>query len=150
MRYSITCILLFLTTVLSAQLNPVKWTTNFKKLGNNKLEITFNAKVDAGWSVYSQFLEGDDGPQPTTVFFEPNQDAVEIIKNKESTSNPANRQEGMDKVFKTSLIKYKKDYTIKMRIKYQALPVKGFLEFMCCDGTRCLPPKAVDFAYPAE
>jgi len=50
--------------------NLIQWTTTFKDLGDHKLEITFDASIKENWSVYSQFLDSEDGPIPISINFE--------------------------------------------------------------------------------
>ena len=52
--------------------NPVNWEFNTKNLGENSYELIFEAELDDGWSIYSQFVE-EGGPIPTTFEFEENE-----------------------------------------------------------------------------
>ena len=68
-------ILFFVLSHLSAIgqiLDPVKWTFTQNKISENLVELEFNAKIDSGWHLYSQYTGqyyGDDGPVPTSFTF---------------------------------------------------------------------------------
>jgi len=131
---------------LSAQIfNPVKWTHEAKSLGNDEFELVFTAKIDDGWSIYSQYLESDDGPVKTSFEYDQGEHFVLQGKNEES----GGRKEAYDAVFDMQLIKFKKNgvFTQKIKVNDYSKPITGFLEYMTCDDTKCLPPKAVDFEF---
>jgi thioredoxin-related protein len=137
-------ILITINTQVQAH-NPVQWTTTFKDLGDYKLEITFDASIKEDWYVYSQLLESEDGPIPISINFEV--PGVTILSNKETTSSPDNRIDGLDPLFEMNLTKFKKDLKITLEISYTKLPIKGYLEYMTGDPTRLFPPYDIDFAY---
>ena len=47
-----------------------------------------------------------------------------------------------------NLIKYSKkaEFTQRVKVKNSSEPISGFLTYMTCDETSCLPPKDVDFS----
>ena len=47
--------------------DPVQWTQSYKKLNGQEYELIFKARIDEGWTIYSQELVGD-GPIPTSFF----------------------------------------------------------------------------------
>ena len=59
MRYLIACLsFLILGTSLNAQiLKPVKWSFSQNHVEGNEFDLIFTAKIDDGWTIYSQFLE---------------------------------------------------------------------------------------------
>lgn len=127
---------------------PVNWVINFTKVSDNEVDLVATATIAEGWYVYAQKLESADGPIPTSINFNEGISATEV-SNVESTSVPANKIEGMDEVFKMKVTKYKHDFTITQRIKVQdpSKGVSGYLEFMTCDATKCMPPTGVDFMF---
>ncbi|HPB53448.1 MAG TPA: hypothetical protein PLR22_07215, partial [Saprospiraceae bacterium] len=58
--------------------DPVKWTSSFKQIGDDEYELTWTAKIDNGWSIYSQYIDPNVGPNPTSVVFD-NKKAIELI-----------------------------------------------------------------------
>lgn len=144
--------LLILTTfIFSLQssftqiLDPVKWEFASKRVGDNEFDLIYTAKIQDGWYLYSQYLEGDDGPIPTSFYYE-SENFKKVGKNEESKEN---RKEGHDPMFDMNIVKYSKKATFTQRVKLTdaSQPVMGYLEFMTCDDTRCLPPKEVDFSF---
>lgn len=130
-------------------LEPVKWSFSSEKVGENEYDLIFTATIDDGWTVYSQFTNPDDGPVPTEVFYE--SEGFEIIGKSEESGH---KKEGMDPLFGVKVVKFlgDEDYTIRQRIKLEEGigTVSGFLSFMCCDDTKCLPPTDVDFSFSLE
>ncbi|MBK7232337.1 MAG: hypothetical protein IPH93_08740 [Saprospiraceae bacterium] len=51
-------------------LDPVKWTTEVKDLGNQEYELIFKAKLDPKWAIYSQKSD-PDAATPTEISFKP-------------------------------------------------------------------------------
>lgn len=137
---------------LWAQDNPVNYSWEAKPLGNNEYEIIFKAKIKDGWYTYSQFLESMDGPIPTSVNFESNNEE-KVGKPTEKTSKADYKVAGFDEMFDMNITKYKHDLTITQKIKAKdpKKAVSGYLEFMTCDNTRCMPPASVEFSFvPAD
>lgn len=123
------------------QLNPVKWGQEVLKISENEYDLVFTATVDNGWYVYSQYLEGDDGPIPTSFNFDSN-DQIEFIgKVKEF----GNKKEGYDEMFEMNLIKFggKTTFTQRVKTTNPSAKISGYLEYMTCDNERCLPPMEV-------
>lgn len=127
-------------------LEPVKWTMEQKHVSGDEFELIFTAKIEDGWKVYSQYLESDDGPIRTSFNFDKG-DHFELVGKTEEAK--ANRKKVFDEVFKMNLITFKKEgvFTQKVKVKDYAKPIVGYLEFMCCDATRCLPPSELDFDF---
>ena len=91
--------------------------------------------------------KSDDGPVATAFYFDPG--AFEAIgKVKEA----GDKKEGFDKVFEMNLTKFYKKaiFTQRVKVTDYSQPIIGYLEFMTCDDSRCLPPKEVDFEFTLE
>ena len=131
---------------LQAQ-NPVSWSFSAKHVQGDEYDLMFTANIKTGWHVYSMYLESQDGPVATAVTVETNHKLVG--KATESVSKTENKKTGHDATFDMVLTKYKHDFTITQRVKCPNLKmqVKGYLTFMTCDNTQCLPPTDVDFAF---
>ena len=154
MRILFSTLFLYCLTSFSlwAQDSPVNYTWEAKSLGGNEYELVFKAKIKDGWYTYSQHLESEDGPIPTSVNFESNNE-TKVGKSTEETSKTANKVSGFDEMFDMNITKYKKDLLIKQKIKVTDAnkAVSGYLEYMTCDDTRCMPPTAVEFSFvPAK
>ena len=130
-------------------LAPVSWEINFKKISDTEVDLVATATIAEGWYVYSQTLESDDGPVKTSLNYEDSSQIVAWGPNEESASKAAYKLQSMDEVFEMKLTKYKHDFTITQRLTLQenATALTGFLEYMTCDATQCMPPTAVEFSY---
>lgn len=150
MRHFISTLLfLCLTAVcLQAQGPPVEYTWEAQSIGGNEFEITFKAKIQEGWYTYSQFLASDDGPVPTSINFESNNETKKG-KATEKAGKPSYKVSGYDDIFKMEVTKYKKELTIKQKITVKDLnkPVTGYLTYMSCDASQCRPPTDVEFEF---
>ncbi len=127
-------------------LDPVKWTTKFEKVSEEEYDLVYSAKIQDGWYVYSQYLDGDDGPIPTSFNYESTEHFELVGKNEEISDY---RKEGHDPMFDMNIVKFAKEVSFSQRIKTADIstPITGWLEFMTCDDTKCLPPKEIDFKF---
>ncbi len=142
-------LLTFFSINLSAQIHtPVKWATTHKQTADGEFDLIFTATIDDGWSIYSQYLESDDGPVRTTFEFEKESGYSLVGKNVETGT----KKEGFDKLFDMNVIKFSKKavFTQKVKVTDYSKPIVGYFEFMTCDDTKCLPPDMVDFEFKLE
>ena len=116
-----------------------------RQVSEQEFVLTFSAKIDKGWYVYSQFIE-EGGPIPTSFYYEEG-DHFELVGQSEESG--ANKKEGHDDIFDMHLIKFGEVVTFyqKIKVKDFSMPVVGYLEFMTCDDTRCLAPTEEDFKF---
>lgn len=151
MRYICLMAAVLLYGAASAQgqmLDPVKWDITSRPGGENgEYEIVFKAAIDEGWYVYSQYIEGD-GPIPTGIYFDSEEGFDKLGDADESGSS---RVSEYDNNFDMTLVKFKKDMTLVQGIKLaegvEKATVSGYIEFMTCDKSRCLPPQSIDFSF---
>jgi thiol:disulfide interchange protein len=146
MRFFLVVFALFSALTSFGQIeNPVEWNMNATKVADGEYDLIYKAKIDDGWFVYSQYLESDEGPIPTT--FEYDADGHYQLEGK--STEKGGRYEGMDPVFQMNVIKFKKDLTITQRVKVSdaSQAITGYFTFMTCDDTKCLPPTDVDFSF---
>ncbi len=139
-------LLLASTSSMSQILTPVKWSFSSRPAANGEYELIFTAKIDEGWSVYSQHIEGDDGPVPTTFYFN---EGTHFKRIGQVTELPENRKTVFDEIFQMQVTKFKHKATFIQKVKVidPSKPITGYLEFMTCDDTRCLPPEEVEFSF---
>ncbi|HLF65319.1 MAG TPA: hypothetical protein VI603_16250, partial [Saprospiraceae bacterium] len=127
----------------SAQiLSPVKWNYSSEFVGNDEYDLIFNAKIDKGWTIYSQFLD-DGGPIPTSFTFEDSPHHTRIGEVKESD----NVKKGHDAIFEMQVAKFSEyaKFTQRIKVKDASQPVVGYLTFMACDHEKCIQPQDIDF-----
>lgn len=137
--------LLFCTFSVSAQIeDPVKWSTSLKKLSATEYELIFVANIQDGWNTYSQYLESDDGPVRTSFHYD--KGGFQLVgKNIEE----GDRKEGHDKMFDMNVIKLLHTATFRQKIKVSdpSKPITGYVEYMCCNDEKCLPPTEFAFKF---
>ena len=129
--------------LLAQGLDPVKW--DYKAVTTPEFtKIIFTADIQEGWYLYAQELP-EGGPIPTSFNFETdgalNFPALATEKSEFTLFS-------YDEMFGMELKKYKHQVTFTYQIA-KASPIKnlkGYLEFMCCDGTQCLAPKIIEFS----
>src|SRR5690606_19623066 len=115
-----------------------------KKISETEYDLISKATIDKGWHLYSQVVP-ENGPLPTVFTFEENKDYQTVGKIKESKGTTE-----MDPVFDMVITFFSNTATFTKRIKLtgdKGTTIKGEVEFMVCDDTRCLPPAYVDLVF---
>lgn len=131
----------------SAQiLEPIKWDFKTKELSEDRIELQFIASIEPTWHLYSQDVP-EDGPNPTTFNIDEGEN-FELIGGVEEPTPTEEYDEAFEMV-----VKYfaKEKVVFRQEVKVltdEPFTITGFLEYMCCDDSRCLPPTAVDFEFP--
>jgi thiol:disulfide interchange protein len=142
----------FLTTMLLSVLTlgafaqiiePVHWSFSSKDLGNNEYELIFKAEIDEPWHMYSQKIEMQ--PPATLFTFEENAnyERIGIVEESESI-------EVFDPNFDMMIRYFSHEGIMTQKIKVKensTVTIKGTIEFMSCDDTKCLPPTEIDFEF---
>ncbi len=133
-----------LASVQSQVLDPVKWSTSIKKISETEYDLISKATIEDKWHLYSQVVP-DNGPLPTNLTFEENSAYKLVGKAKESKGHTVH-----DPVFDMVITFFEHTATFTQRVKLtgdKGTTVKGEVEFMVCDDTRCLPPSYVDLVF---
>lgn len=125
--------------------NPVKWSFTTKDAGNGEVDLVFTGNIEDGWYTYSQELESDMGPIPTSITFKEGGHYKTVGKAKES----GDRFTKYDKVFEMNLTKFKHTaiFTQRVKVSDYTKPITGYISYMVCNEEMCLPPKDVDFKF---
>ena len=123
-------------------LTPVSWDFAAEDLGDDEYMVIYRAKIDSTWVVYSQYLESDDGPIPTSFTYE-EMDGTELIGD---NMEEGTIKEEYDQIFDMNLKKLSGEVYFKQKVKGKSgMTIVGYLTYMTCDNARCLPPTDVDF-----
>ena len=122
---------------------PVKWTFESKNLSNNEYELTFSATIEDTWHLYSQDIPMT--PPATNFHFDENSkyERIGLVTESESITE-------YDPNFEMELKFFADKAVFTQRIKIltdEPLVVTGWLEYMCCDDTKCLPPTDEEFQF---
>jgi thiol:disulfide interchange protein DsbD len=133
-----------LFTHLNAQiLEPVKWSFSSEKISDTEFNLVFKATIDMHWHLYSQDIPMS--PPATTFSFTENSDFTLEGPVTESSAVI----EEYDPNFEMVLKYFANEAVFKQRVKIvnPGATVAGYLNYMCCDDTKCLPPEDVEFSF---
>jgi len=136
--------LILLVFGLQAQiLEPVTWTFSSNKSGEKEYELVFKANIDLHWHLYSQDIPMSP---PATGFKFNESDDYKLIGGVTEESTVI---EEYDPNFEMELKYYANEAIFKQVVQLtgDGAKISGFVEFMCCDDTKCLPPTEVDFNF---
>lgn len=131
---------------ITAQIvNPVTWTWKAEQTSPGEYKLTFTAKIDKGWHTYSQYI-GEGGPVPTKISFDAKNKDIQLVG--KTTETGPKIHEGHDPVFDMQLKYFELELVCTQIVKVQKdTKLKGTVEFMVCDDSRCLPPDDKDFEF---
>ena len=134
--------LFFSATSYSQILKPVKWSYATKKTGKNEAIIYLKATIDKGWHIYSQKVP-EGGPVKTSFSFTPSSSYKKLGATIEPKPITA-----FEKAFNMKVSYFSNTVIFQQKVNLSRLPavVKGKIEYMACDDSRCLPPEEVDFS----
>jgi thiol:disulfide interchange protein len=142
-------VLVFQLSSVFGQKQYVSWSFSQKKISADEIELSFKAKIEPTWRLYSQ-IETPDGPLPTYFEFEKSKDFKLIGKVIEP--KPI---EHAEPVFDNLVVRFFENTAVfKQKIKVltnKPFTVKGFIDGMACNESQCQkfsPP--VDFSFKLE
>ncbi len=161
----LTILVSFASTGISQVLEPVKWSWEHNKTGDNTYELVFRATIETSWHLYSQDVP-PGGPEKTSFYFygldgfEFTDKDVRVIEEESfirensidyivSFSEPEGHEEN-DPNFNMVVKYFEHEAVFKREIRLTSddpLTITGYIYFMCCDDSRCLPPAEVDFEF---
>ena len=122
--------------------NPVTWEVASRKLDDSSFEVIYKAQIEKGWHLYSQTIEGDDGPIPTEIL------VSGVGVQSEALAKEPKGVEAFDKTFQMNIKYFEDEVVFKKLVKinqdYED-PLKASVFFMVCDDEKCLPPEEKEF-----
>jgi len=134
---------LLISTAFGQILEPVKWSFDQKMLNDKEAELVFKARIDKGWHLYSQDIPMSP---PATTFTFNEGTGFELIG---KVAEPEAVAE-YDPNFEMELKYFSDEAVFRQKVRLltdEPVTISGFLEYMCCDDTKCLPPTDVDFSF---
>jgi thiol:disulfide interchange protein DsbD len=148
MKKLYTLLLVLLVLQSQAQIeNPVKWSYSAQKTGKNEANVQIKASIQKGWHLYSQFIE-DGGPIPTSFTFIPSKDFQ--LEGKVSESPKAVTEFDTNFGMKIAWHETQVTFTQKIKTTNDKFNLKGVLEYMVCNNSKCLPPTEQEFSIPVD
>lgn len=122
--------------VNAQKVSPVSWKFEINKIDGSNYEITATATMQPSWVLYSQFTN-PDGPIPTLFLV----NGAEVKFEEKSKVIKEH-----DEMFDVEVIKFKEKSIFTYKgTNPSGSTIKGSVEYMTCDGERCLPPVEVVF-----
>jgi thiol:disulfide interchange protein DsbD len=121
----------------------VKWTYDYKKIGEKKYEVKMTATIAGNYHLYAQ-VAGVEGPQPTTITFNPNP----LLTNYGKTLEVGNKITKYEKDWDGNVFYYEKTVTFVQIVNAKTkakTSVNGKIVFMVCNDEHCLPPAEEPF-----
>lgn len=145
-RYSLALVAVLICTIANAQMKPVKFTQQFKKVSEEAAEIIFSCTIDPGWHVYS--VEEMDGPIQASF----NVDKMEGAELDGSLKPVGNVVKKYEELFDTEVYFFenKGQFVQKLKLKGGKYNVEGYLQYGACNDQNCLPPQNVEFSHSGE
>ncbi|MFZ5552676.1 MAG: thioredoxin family protein [Bacteroidota bacterium] len=122
----------------------VTWSYSVNQKGC-EAELVFTATIEEGWYIYSQFQPNADGPIPTSFVFTETKEYNRIGKVSEGKSK-AKFMEGFGGEY--NIFQHKAVFKQKIKVlSKNDFELKGEIEFMQCDESKCLPPQYPPFSF---
>ena len=137
------CGLLIMGLVSYAQTSPVKWTFSAKKKSAGVYDISMTAMVPAPWHIYSQNTPAG-GPLPTKISYSTNPlVSIAGVATEDGKSKTIHDQNfGVDVIYFQNDVSFIQTVKLKSPVKTS---VRGSVEYMVCNDSKCLPPVTVPF-----
>ena len=136
-------LLLFTVFGATAQIEtPVTWSYAQKKVSATEAIIYVKATIQDGWHIYSQNVK-PGGPVKTTIEVAPSKEFTKVGATVEP--KPLSK---FEKVFDMNVGYFEHQVVFQQKVKLNKpeTVVKGTIEFMVCDESKCLPPDEIQFS----
>ena len=121
----------------------VKWDITAEQIDKENVTLIFEAKIDEGWHLYSQFLGEDEGPIPTTFIYKENNNLTFIGEVKEIGA-----ETHFDDVWGFEIAYFNNNARFEQKIHLENTDesiLEGEIEFMICNDSECMPPELYPF-----
>jgi hypothetical protein len=137
--YRILFVLLLTFTSFAHAQNHVKWTFKYNAKSST---VIASGEIEPGWHLYSQKTDENAGPIPTKMVIE----ASKNYKIMGSAVEGTVPHEIFDKNFESTVYLFELQYAAEQQINVKKPgTLKGEMQYMICDDTKCLPPISVPF-----
>lgn len=125
---------------------PVTVVSSIKETSASEAVITFSAKIEKGWHMYS--VNQTDGPVATTI-------NIEKISNAELAGplTPKGKaHQAFEDMFGCDVFYFESSATFvqKVKLKGGKYEISGYLEYGACNDENCIPPTSADFTFVGE
>jgi len=127
-------------------LDPVKWTSRTEKVSDTEFNLIFEATIDDGWHIYSQFTP-DGGSLPLEIKYENQKGNYTLIG---KTSESATKKE-FNAVFGVDEIFFSKKAVLKQKIKitnFGLAKIDAVVDYQVCKDGCIAGNKTFTFSIP--
>ena len=121
--------------------DPVRFTSELRILGDDKGEVVFTGTIDSGWHVYSTDI-GSGGPVAAT-FHADRLEGVETVGSLQPRGKVISKY---DKMFDMEVRYFEHQVTFVQPVRFtrQQYQIDCYLEYGACNDEMCLPPTSVE------
>ncbi len=137
---------LFTAQFIVAQIiEPIKWTFELKSISSDTKEIVAKASIDNHWHLYAMGIP--EGGPIATSFKVDKIDGANLVGNFIAKKQPYSFYDDM---FQMQLAYYETEAVFVQKIKVtnpSNFYVSGFVRFMACNESSCLPPTEKNFSF---
>lgn len=131
-----------ISSILFGQLQ-VEWDIYTEKVDKENATLVFEAKIDQGWHLYSQFLGEDEGPIPTSFIYKENNNFIFVGEAKEiGVVVQFDEVWGFDIAYFSNKARF--EQKIHLKNPNESI-LEGEIEFMICNESECMPPEIYPF-----
>lgn len=126
--------------------DPVTWSYVAKKTSPTEATVFIKASLEENWHIYSQTVK-PGGPSKTIFTFAKSKDYTLVGGTVEP--KPISK---FEKVFNMNVPYFADEVVFQQKVKLNkgATTVKGKVEFMVCNDSKCLPPNEIEFSVPIK
>lgn len=133
MRIPLVVLFFIFISFLGLSQSKIQWTYSYNE---NLNTIDIQANIADGWHLYSQHVDNEIGPVPTSFSFEENPKVKFVGKVTEPT--PIQKY---DENFEAMLDFFEGQVVFSQRVSVKgATTINGHATYMLCNDTMCLPP----------
>lgn len=127
-------ILIAFNSLTAQNQSPVSWSFEVLPIDSDSYELIATATMKSSWVIYSQFTE-DEGPIPTSFMLNGLESQWEELSQSKTE---------YDELFEVNVTKFQDKAVFKKMVeKGNTKEWTIDVEFMTCDGQKCLPPTVV-------
>ncbi len=123
--------------------DPIQWSTSVKKISDTEFILVSKAIIEDGWHLYSQNVP-ENGPIPTSFSYNVSKDFSLDGKTLEEKGVTVD-----DVVFDMKIKFFENSAIFQQKIKTNSdlNSIKGSVEFMVCDDSKCMAPTEIDLVF---
>jgi thiol:disulfide interchange protein DsbD len=129
------------TAISNGKENHATWNFSISAVSDKEFLLSFKATLEAGWHIYAQKLESNEGPVPTSFLFDPNSDySLDAPVSEPKAKRIYDKNFMMNIDYYEGVVVFEKKISLTGSSKSS---ITAKVEFMQCNDARCLPPQMI-------